>query len=244
MNIPIYISVRLDSSRLPAKCLLELSPGMTTLSFVIQRGMFYGLRPILCTDMQSFEDGLGDFIRHLPVEYVIGPKENKLKRWLLASKKFGIEKFHSVDADDPFYCPNQIHKSYELGQLGHIVHPSIYSDAGGATEGYTLFSEDISFSEGLSDETDTSFIKPYLEHLVKLECPDPEYSSIQTRLTLDYLEDFIYLRSLGHQFSYQTNREEVERYIVENKYLKNIHLNDLWKKRQLEEGERNYHGKI
>ncbi len=244
MSIPIYISVRLDSSRLPAKCLLEISPGITALSFVVQRGKFFGLRPILCTDEKSYEDGLEDFVRQHKVEYLVGPKENKLKRWSLTSKKFGIEKFHSVDADDPYYCSNQIKKSFELGKIGHIVHPSVYSDSGGATEGYTLFSEDIQFAESLSDDTDTSFIKPYLEQLIKLDCPNPEYSSIQTRLTLDYLEDFIYLRFLGHRFSYQTIREEVERYIVQNQYLKNIHLNDLWKKRQLEEGEKNYHGKI
>lgn len=242
--VPIYISVRLDSSRLPAKCLLEISPGLTALSFVIQRARHFHLRPIVCTDQKSFNDGLDVLIKSLEVEHVVGPKENKIKRWLMASQKFNFEKFHTVDPDDPFFCPDQVRESFKLGQLGSIVNPSKYSDSGGATEGYTIYSEDIIFSDGLADDVDTSFIKPYMKHLVQKDFQDPQYAKKQTRMTLDFLDDFIYLRKLGHIFNSATPRNEVEAYVLKNNLFDNLHLNEIWKKRQLEEGEKNYYGKV
>ena len=239
MKIPIFISVRVDSSRLPAKCFLEMSKGHTVLDFVVQRGLSFGFRPIVCTDSGSLEHGLGDFFAKREIEYFVGPKNNKLKRWYLAAKQLGIEKFHSVDADDPFFCGDQVKKSFVMATRGSIIFPSNYSDSGGATEGYTLFADDISNSNELSDDVDTSYIKPFIEHLTRVDCQDPKYSAKQTRLTLDYFDDYVYLRGLANNFDFSTPRSAVENFILENNLFSNIHLNEIWKQRQIEEGKNN-----
>lgn len=244
MKIPIFISVRVDSSRLPAKCLLEMDKGLTVLDFVVQRGLSFGLRPIVCTDNSSMEHGLENFFRKRAIEHFIGPKNNKLKRWYQAAKQLGIEKFHSVDADDPFFCAEQVRKSFSKASRGAIIFPSNYSDSGGATEGYTLFSNDISSADELSDDTDTSYIKPFIEHLTRIDCEDPEYAKKQTRLTLDYFEDYVYLRNLANHFDCTTPRSTVENFILVNNQFSNIQLNDVWKQRQIEEGKGALNAKI
>jgi spore coat polysaccharide biosynthesis protein SpsF (cytidylyltransferase family) len=244
LNIPIFISVRIDSSRLPAKCLLEILPGETTLSFVIKRGFSFGFKPIVCTDEFSYCNGLRDTIETTGSEFFIGSKNNKLKRWFGAAKKFGISKFHSVDADDPFFCCEQVKNSFYLNNIsGSLVNPSNYSDSGGATEGYTIFSDDLKFANSLNDEEDTSFIKPFLSHLNQITLNNPYYTSKQTRLTLDYLEDYIYLRKLACRFGFEVSRKILESNIIAENLFDNVHLNDVWKKRQLLEGDNNYHGK-
>ena len=74
MKIPVFISVRLDSSRLPGKCLLSFGNKETVLSFVIKRSRFFKLDPIITTDKESYENGLKFLIKELNVNFFIGPK--------------------------------------------------------------------------------------------------------------------------------------------------------------------------
>ena len=244
MTIPILISVRVDSSRLPAKCFLEMDKGLTVLDFVIERGISFGFRPIVCTDNESLIHGLANFFQKRNFEYFVGPKNNKIKRWYQAAKHFNFEAFHSVDADDPFFCRDQVIKSFNMAKKGSAIFPSNYSDSGGATEGYTLFTADIAELNKKSDDLDTSYIKPFIGHLIRIDADDPVYSIKQTRLTLDYLDDYVYLRGLASRFEFKTPRSIVEEFILKNNYLENIGLNDIWKQRQIEEGNLAANGKI
>ena len=52
---------------------------------------------------------------------------------------FNIEKFHSVDADDPFFDGNLMKKSMNLLEEGYdVVCPTESSSAGDASVGYSL----------------------------------------------------------------------------------------------------------
>jgi hypothetical protein len=49
---------------------------------------------------------------------------------------------------------------------------------------------------------------------------------------------------LADRFDFKTPRSIVEDYILKNDYLANIGLNNIWKQRQIEEGNHAANGKI
>ena len=60
MKIPAFITVRTQtSSRLPKKCLLPFGQG-NVIEHIIERALFYGLDPIVCTTDQPADDVLED----------------------------------------------------------------------------------------------------------------------------------------------------------------------------------------
>ena len=38
----------------------------------------------------------------------------KLLRWSQCCDHFNIDKFHTLDADDPFFCGNEMKRSFKL----------------------------------------------------------------------------------------------------------------------------------
>ena len=48
------------------------------------------------------------------IKYFRGALVNKLKRWSDCAEHFKINHFHSVDADDPFFDGEEMHKSMSL----------------------------------------------------------------------------------------------------------------------------------
>ena len=220
--------------------MLEFGAGSSVLKHVVERCRAFDIRPVVCTDQFSYDAVLKYFIGDTKVDHFVGPKENKLKRWYLAAQEFGADRFHSIDADDPFFDGEQMHASMKLARPGTIVYPSNYSDSGGATEGYSVMTADLAGAADLPDDRDTSYIKPFVEHLTKIEMTDPVYGKRQTRLTLDYIEDYYYLRRLRSVFDHASPRADIDDYINREEFFDNLYLNDIWKKRQIEEGKQNH----
>jgi spore coat polysaccharide biosynthesis protein SpsF len=238
MKIPVFISVRLDSSRLPGKCLLSFGNKETVLSFVIKRSRFFKLEPIITTDTESYENGLKFLMEELDVKFFIGPKENKLKRWYRAANKFKIDIFHSVDADDPFFDAERIRLSYNYlneNKKYDLIYPSLYSDSGGASEGFSINKKILRKFNLLGDDHDTSYISSILNDNKFFKMPDPIYKRAQTRLTLDYLDDYIYLNKISKRFNYNIERKIIEDFINDKGYLDNVYLNKVWKENQIQQ---------
>ena len=168
-KIPALISVRTSSSRMPEKCFLPFG-NQTMLEHIINRSIHYNLEPIVCTTIDASDDSIVKLANKYSIKFYRGPIENKLLRWGQCCDYFDLKLFHSVDADDPFFCGDEVKRSYELLQTGFdIVSPSPSSSNGGATVGYSLTADIVKRATlGMSDDLDTEMILPYLEKVKDL----------------------------------------------------------------------------
>ena len=97
------ITVRSQSSRLPNKCFLEFGE-FSVIEHIIKRTLHYNLSPIVCTTNAKEDVEIVNICKSLGVKYFCGSSINKLQRWRDCCREYKIELFHTVDADDLFFC--------------------------------------------------------------------------------------------------------------------------------------------
>lgn len=234
------VTVRTSSSRLPNKCLLPFGQG-NVISHVVKRAISYGMRPIICTSVDSSDDILENIARELNVECFRGSMKNKLKRWLDCVEKFNIECFHTIDADDPFFDGDEMIESLELlkSQKCDVVSPTKSSSLGGASVGYSLTRDIIKKAlQGVDDDTDTEMMWYYLEKINDINMkvlPDTRNAPLNVRLTLDYQEDYWLLSTIKRILGENDNRHAVNQLFFKNPDLNKINsfCSDEWKQLQL-----------
>ena len=219
-SIPAFITVRSQSSRLPNKCFLPFGEG-SVIEHVVRRALHFGLDPIICTTREPADDKILELVSAFGVKCFRGPTDNKLLRWIECCKFFRLKAFHSVDADDPFFCGDEVRRSFELLQSGlDMVAPSPSSSAGGATVGYSLTADIVSrANEGLTEGTDTEMMWSFIERvpgLNKVVLEDPVIDIIRARLTLDFYEDYVLLETLRLLVGNLATRAEIASVIERN----------------------------
>ena len=105
MSSGIFIQARLNSTRLPAKALLNLN-GRTVLERVIQRCSLSGLPVFILTSIHYLDDAIEDNASKANVAGIYrGSIDDVRSRFLEAAKKFRINKIIRVTADNPFTEP-------------------------------------------------------------------------------------------------------------------------------------------
>ena len=134
-----FITVRTSSSRLANKCLLPLGDE-TVISHVVKRAIAYGIEPVICTSTDKSDDILEEISKELGVKCFRGSLVNKLKRWLDCAEHFGVDSFHTIDADDPYFDYEAVKESLDILKKKklEVVKPSYASRFGGASEGYSF----------------------------------------------------------------------------------------------------------
>ena len=201
MKTPAFITVRSQSTRLPRKCFLPFGNG-TVLEHIIKRCLHYDLRPIVCTTDLPEDMEIVNIATTNRVEFFRGQSTNKLMRWRDCAKEFGIGYFHTVDADDPFFCGDEVKRSVKLMFDGgyDMVSPTASSSKGGATVGYSLKTSIVEKACINTDQsTDTEMMWSYIEKVKDLNravLDEPTSNLIEARLTLDYHEDYILLEAV------------------------------------------------
>ncbi len=239
MKIPAFVTVRTSSTRLPKKCLLPFGDG-NILEHVIRRAKHYGLEAIVCTSVDASDDILQLIAEKEAVKCFRGSMLNKLKRWRDCCAYFNIEKFHTIDADDPFFDGELIEKSFILLEKGYdMVCPTESSSAGAASVGYSLTKAIIDKACALIGENeDTEIMWYYLEKvkgLRKIVLSEQEKSSIQVRLTLDYEQDYWLLQTVRRIVGNFAPRKDIDELFRRNPdlYKMNWFRNKEWRARQL-----------
>ena len=239
MMIPSFISVRSASSRLPGKCFLSFGDG-NVLEYVIDRALFNDLEAIVCTTWDPDDDRIEEICDEKKVPCFRGEPINKLKRWDDCCNFFDIKAFHSVDADDPFFDGDLIKKSYKLLLEGgwDMVAPTKSSSSGGASVGYSLTCDIVKKALALtgSDE-DTEMMWYWVEKvggLKKTVLAEPRHFQARARLTLDYEEDYWFLKSLLKMVDGEATRREINDVLSRNPDLYKINWfrNNEWANRQ------------
>jgi len=240
MKIPAFITVRSSSTRLPKKCFLPFGEG-SVLEHIIKRVQHYDLDPIICTTTEKSDDLIVELAKKSNIKFYRGPVANKLLRWSRCCEYFNLESFHSVDADDPFFCGDEVKRSHNLLQTGFdMVAPSPSSSGGGATVGYSLTADVVKrASLGMSDDLDTEMVWSYLEKISgikKTTLSDPYKNIIRDRMTLDYHEDYIFLESVRLLVGNMCTRKDLYRLLKDNPDLSRINAfrSEEWSKNQKE----------
>jgi len=242
-NVYGFITVRTNSSRLPSKCLLSFGT-TNVLTHLIRRAKNFKIIPIICTTKNKSDDIIEKISRFEKIKFFRGSAKNKIKRWYDCSKKFNINYFHTIDADDPFFDPISIKRSVSICKKGYdIVYPSKISRSGGASEGWTfshkaiekIYKNLLNFKKKM-DTFDTEMIEPFIikKGLKKMILKGEKYELKNARLTLDYIEDYNLLIKIVKKKGSFASRKEINNFLRKNKYLLSINLkkNFDWKKKQ------------
>ncbi len=234
--IPGLVTVRTSSSRLPAKCLMPFGDGGNVLEHIIRRARHAHIDPIVCTSTDPSDDVIEAIAQAEGVRCFRGSLANKLKRWADCATHFGLDAFHSVDADDPFFDGVEMHRSMAFLADGgwDMVAPTESSAAGGASVGYSLTTDIVRrAAQGLDDETDTEMMWYHVAKvpgLKKATLPEIDPSPVKVRLTLDYPEDYWLLESIRRMVGNLAPRPAVDDVLRRNPdlYKVNWFRNDEW----------------
>jgi spore coat polysaccharide biosynthesis protein SpsF (cytidylyltransferase family) len=224
--LPSFITVRSSSTRLPNKCYKSFGEA-TVIEHIIKRALHYGLDPIVCTTNEREDDRIVDIALSNNVKVFQGSAINKLQRWRDCCRQFEVTAFHSVDADDLFFCGDEVRRSFALLKEGYdIVEPSPSSSNGGATVGYSLKYDIVDKAcQNLNPNTDTEMMWSYINRVPRLQrtiLPDPESSVINHRMTLDYPEDYILLEAIRLMVGNLATRKDVHKALNNNPGLAKI----------------------
>ena len=238
-----FVTIRLNSSRLKKKCFLKFEE-KTILDHIILRLKKFKFIPIICTTDLKIDKIFKKYAKKYKIKIYFGSNKNKIKRWLDCAKKYNIKKFHTVDADDPFFDQYNIKKSIMLLSKFDIVKPSSNSRKGAATEGYSFrtvsLNKIINKMNLHSNIHDTEMIDNIIERSSKFlkitKLKNAGYITKKSfRMTLDYKEDFVLLNKIYLKFGSFESRKKINSYLNKNIYLRKINSfrNIEWKKNQM-----------
>ena len=238
MKINGIILVRSDSSRLKNKCYLKFGK-VNVIEHIIKRCREFKITPIICTTTNKVDRKLINISKKNKCKFFAGSRKNKILRISDCCKFYKIKSFHTIDADDPFFCGNEIKSSMELLKKGYdIIKPTKISASGGASVGFSVNSNifhKISSKIKKNQDTEMMWKFFYKEKGLKIKIlPKQKYEIINCRLTLDYYEDYIFLNTIRLILGNDASRKKIFNLIKNNPEICKINFfrNKQWKENQ------------
>lgn len=242
------ITVRTNSSRLKKKCLLNFGK-VNIIEHIVIRSLKGKIIPIVCTTKNKSDDILAKIAKKHKVKIFRGSEINKIKRWYDCAKKFKLNYFHTIDADDPFFDPLAVKKSLKFLKKNKldILYPSKISREGSASEGYSFSYEGIfklnelikKKYKSIYNSLDTEMIEKYVnKKLLKTKVfSGMNYQHKKLRLTLDYIEDYNMLKIVRNNLGNYCSRKLVNKFLKKNTKIVEINYfkNYDWKQKQLKQ---------
>lgn len=206
MRTAIFITIRMDSSRLPAKTMRTIL-GKTVLEHIVQRAkLARGFDEIVvCTTEREVDNQIVELADRLNVKTFRGSLEDKLERWNGAANSYNIDYIVTFDGDDLFCEPELLAlgaKQIQAGKYDFIEAPKGLI-CGAFT--YAFTARALSKVCEIKGSTDTEMMWTYFKDtgLFKtgyLEGVEDVYFSDKYRLTLDYPEDFEFFTKVFEYF--------------------------------------------
>lgn len=211
MKNAIFITVRKDSSRLPNKALLKILEKPTIELVVLRAKQVKSVDEIiLCTTERPIDNEIVSIAERNGIKYYRGSVEDKLERWLGATKKFDIDYFVTMDGDDLFCDPELIELS--IKQMETEGCDFIKAPEGLICGAFTYCIKTSALEKvcEIKDTNDTEMMWTYFEDtglfkISELKAIDPVFYSSRIRLTLDYLEDFEFFTKVFEHFQSTMN---------------------------------------
>ena len=221
------ITVRTSSTRLHKKCLLKFGENRV-IEHIIDRCLINNIEPIICTTDDSSDHILCEISNNKKIQFFRGSNINKILRWYDCATHNNLKSFVTIDADDPFFCPEEVKRSYELllNNNYDLILPYKSSSNGSAMVGYSIKTNLLKKAlEKIDINCDTEMAWTYLKAVKGarfIELSSPEKFEVIGRLTLDYWEDYIFLEALRLILGNQPKREDIFIFLKENPGILNI----------------------
>ena len=237
MNTAVFVPVRLSSTRLPAKGLLDLH-GKTCLQRLVDRIKRAKNvdQIILCTTNEPEDDRLVEIAEKMKIKLFRGNTSDIIDRYYHAAKKFNIEIIVNVDGDDIFCDPLFIEKTIEEMQNVEIDFVMWKDLPLGTTPlGIKVKALDKVWSLKDTTYTETGWARFFTETgMFKVRFLSSENSQLKDstiRLTLDYQEDFKLFEKIYENLVEPFSLEDILSLLKQKPELRKINnnLDDIYR---------------
>ena len=231
--IPGLILVRTSSTRLPMKCFLPFGNGKV-IEHIARRAEHFGFRPIICTTDSHKDDDLCNLVLNNGWNAFRGSEKDKIKRLRDACNHFEIDKFVTIDADDPFFDAALNKAIYKDLESYDFVEPP--SDYYCGSAGFGVKTNILDKTIDKFDTSKSEMMWKLVERLpdIKIKIKEKPMNMPKMRLTLDYEEDYhlllFVLRVLGQNAKARQIKELFEN--NSDLYKMNWFREAQWKERQ------------
>lgn len=233
MKTAIFITIRMDSSRLPEKTMRTIL-GKPVLEHIVQRAKLAKNfdEIVVCTTEREVDNQVACLAEKLDVKVFRGSLEDKLERWNGAAKQYGIDYIVTFDGDDLFCEPVLLDMGAE--QIREEKYDFIEAPQGlicGAFT-YAFTAKALEKVCEIKDSTDTEMMWTYFKDtgLFRTGClenVEDVYFSDEYRLTLDYPEDFEFFTRVFEHFQCVNNNvplKEIVAYFQEHPEIPKINI--------------------
>lgn len=209
----LFITARVDSSRLPNKMLLPIQ-GKPVVEHDIERAKQASAPDVivLCTTKRRKDDVLVDLARKRGIEHYRGSLCDKLDRWLGAAKNFGLDYFIEYDGDDLFCDPELIDLAIGQVKKEHCDFLKVPDTlvCGGLGPCISVPALERVCQIKATDDTETVwwnyFTDTGLFQVRDLKLKDQVFHNPKVRLTLDYQEDFDLFKRIFQELNIKDNK--------------------------------------
>jgi spore coat polysaccharide biosynthesis protein SpsF len=238
MKIAAFIPVRLSSSRLPSKALLDLS-GKPCIQRLVERiKRVKGIELIvLCTTNNSTDDKIVKIAKEIDIEVFRGSEKDIIDRFYHAAIKFNVKKIVNIDGDDIFCEPKFIEETIRILSNDDIDF-IIWENLPIGTTPIGIKFEALKNIWEIKDTKDTEtgwgkfFTDTGLFNIKYLSPSKNEFSSSSIRLTLDYKEDYQLFKEIYNNLKEPFSLTDIIKLLDEKPELKKINnkLSETYKK--------------
>lgn len=207
MKTAIFITVRMDSSRLPDKAMKKIL-GKPVLEHVINRAKqttkFDEI--IVCTTQREVDNQIAVLAEKCKAKVYRGSLEDKLERWNGAAIAYDIDYIVTFDGDDLFCDPYLLDKGAEQIVKGNYDFIELPEGLICGAFTYAFTARALSKICEIKGTEDTEMMWTYFKdtglfRTGYLEDVEDIYFSNEYRLTLDYPEDFEFFTKVFEDFN-------------------------------------------
>jgi len=209
MKTGVFIPVRLDSTRLPRKALLEIS-GKPVLQYLIER-LQLSYSPdliVICTSTDPGDAALQQIADATGAELFRGSKDDLLERFHAAAEFYQVDLIINVDGDDLLVDPEQVDAVADLLESSGADFVTCEGLPFGAAA-IGLRAKALAAVCARKSQTDTAtgwgtfFKNDGSINKRTLVFDDPELHHPEIRMTLDYEEDFQFFKTVFEELAKQ-----------------------------------------
>ena len=215
-QLPILITARLASSRLPQKHLQHLAPEQPSIVCLIDRLRGAGLPLVLCIPAGRDDEPLRQVALAEHIGCAAGDGENVLRRYSQAMAQLATTSAIIVDADDVFVSVEAIRRLAEI----HVDEDTIRFSGmayGGAPYLLSHKFVEAMLAFGVSPHGWSAALDTVAGKKLTLSDFSVNLEEQAYRLSLDCPDDFRFLSHLYRTLGARTAHMEVIRYITANK---------------------------
>ncbi|MGH2612169.1 MAG: cytidylyltransferase domain-containing protein [Rhabdochlamydiaceae bacterium] len=196
MKYDVFIPIRLESTRLPNKALLELD-GQSVIKYLVDRLRLSRkiCNIVVCTTTDQSDDKLVEYLRNQNISTFRGSEKDILVRFLDAARHFDTDFIVAVDGDDIYSDPDIVDLIVKEFEKTNAEFIQIL----GIPVGFTPIGIKKSALENIcklkkTNNTETGYGRFFTENNLfnkrSLSVKTNIHFSKNLRLSLDYPEDF------------------------------------------------------